>query len=106
MEYINVMDIASQQGEIVESISNRQVTLSGNTLIVPANPDRKYLLILNISSSDIYICFGNEATQNTGIPLPPQGSYEFNSFLLPFYGDVYASSYSGDISKVAIMEGI
>lgn len=62
------------------SISVNVTTAS--TLILVANADREYALIINDSDTAIYVMFGGAAVVNTGVRLNANGgSYEMSKAL-------------------------
>lgn len=50
-----------------------------NTLVLDANPNRKYLLIANNSDTDMYINLEGDAVVGQGIPLNKGGNYQMSS---------------------------
>ena len=74
------------------------ITNNVATLIVPANPSRKYLNISNPSGSLCYISLGSTIglTNSTGIPLPARTFLELRGDNL-YTGAIYAQSSSSII---------
>jgi hypothetical protein len=66
--------------EISHSDSYRWIVTTDNSLLLPANPQRKHLVLINKGSEPIYINYGLVATPEYGITLMPSGgSYEINT---------------------------
>jgi hypothetical protein len=66
--------------EISHSDSYRWIVTDENSLLLPANPQRKHLVLINKGSEPIYINYGLVATAEHGITLMPSGgSYEINT---------------------------
>ena len=54
-----------------------------STSILPANSNRKYLLIVNNSDTDMYLSFGTDAVLNEGIPVnSSNGNYELQPWFI------------------------
>jgi len=54
-----------------------------STIILPENPNRKYLLITNDSDKNIYLSFNVDAELNKGIPITSNhGSYEMQPWFI------------------------
>lgn len=51
---------------VLTDYSSSIITANQSQLVIPANPNRKYLLIQNVSSSDLWFNFSEAAT--IGIP--------------------------------------
>lgn len=58
------------------TISANQKTQS--EAILPGAPNRNYLMIQNLSTSDIFVSFGTRAANGRGARIPRQGFYEPN----------------------------
>jgi hypothetical protein len=82
--------------EISHSDSYRWEILNQNTILLPANPQRKHLVLVNKGSEPIYINYGLVSTVENGITLMPAGgSYELNTTNL----------YKGVLSAVSVGSG-
>lgn len=88
----------------IQSVINRQINITNNTLIVPSNPRREYLIISNLSTNPVFINFNSDANIETGLKINPEGNYEFYSSILPYFGSIYAISGNGQNVNLAIME--
>lgn len=74
-------DLMALSDHLASSFTSGGVSVgTSSTLIVPANTDRKYLVICNDSESDVvYLNIGSEAKKQEGIRLNPNGgTYEVN----------------------------
>jgi hypothetical protein len=89
------------------SISNTTPTITSGvaTLLVAANPSRKYLAISNFSNKLINVQFGSGTglSTTTGIPIPVNSFYEFKGDNL-FTGAVYGYVTGGNVG-VYVAEG-
>lgn len=87
-------------------ITNTFVATGNNTatLILSANPNRKYCYISNGSGSQVNIQFGSSTglSTTTGIPIPAKSFYELKGDNL-FTGNIYA--YSASNVTLSIAEG-
>ncbi len=82
--------------EISHSDSYRWEITDQNSLLLPANPQRKHLVLINKGSEPIYINYGLVSTAEYGITLMPAGgSYELNTTNL----------YKGVLSAVSQSSG-
>lgn len=88
------------------SVSNTYPTLVASvpTLILPANPARKYAYFSNVSGSQMQIQFGSSTGLNaiTGLIIPITTFYELRGDNL-YTGDIYA--FSADPITIAVTEG-
>jgi len=53
-----------------------------STIVLPANSNRKYLLIVNDSDTNMYLSFGTDAVVNEGIPISASGNYELQPWFI------------------------
>lgn len=75
--------------------------------IIPSNPNRKYLLIVNDSDSDIYINIGGNAVKNEGIRINANGGSFSMSVAESNISTVAINGISiGDGKNVLITEGV
>ena len=83
----------------------RSVTVSANsTVIVPANPSRKLVTVVNRGAAIAYLNFGSTAVTNAGISLNPGGSsYTLNIREINYKGAISAIAASGT-AVLEIME--
>ena len=77
-------------------------TTSG--VVVNANPNRKYLLIVNDSSTKAYTAIGQVAAQNKGIQLAADGGYYEMTFLNLATGTISAITSVASVN-LSWMEG-
>lgn len=76
-----------------------------STLVLAANPDRKYGFIQNLSDTIMYMSFTNPAAANTGIILNPRGAaYEMNWNNM-YRGDIYVFHSGTGTKKLTAIEG-
>jgi nitrous oxidase accessory protein NosD len=76
-----------------------------STLILAANQDRRYALLVNISSTDVDINFGAAAENDKGTRLYAYGgSYEINK-QNQFCGAIYGIHAGSGTKKVQVTEG-
>lgn len=108
---IRATQVAGTSGTITSaafgSVANATVSIPNNTvtLILPANPNRKYAYFGNNGSSTIRMQFftGTGLTPTTGIPVASSiGFYELKGDNL-FTGNVYA--LSADDTQISVTEG-
>jgi len=87
--------------------THTNVRLSGTGLLIAANTNRKYLLIVNDSTVVYYINLGNVAGLNEGIRLNANGSsYEMSAQSGNLYtGAIYGIPSSGANQNILITEG-
>lgn len=83
---------------------NRGFRVNNNSRrVLPANPKRMYLIIINTSTIPVYVSFSTDSDIGSAIPIQPGGNYE--PWVTP-YSEVYlrASINNGNAS-VVIGEG-
>lgn len=91
--------------EISHSDSYRWIVTDENSLLLPANPQRKHLVLINKGSEPIYINYGLVATPEYGITLMPSGgSYELNTTNL--YKGVLSAVSEGSGSVLTGIESV
>jgi hypothetical protein len=91
--------------EISHSDSYRWEVTVQNRLLLPANPQRKHLVLINKGSEPIYINYGLVATVEHGITLMPSGgSYELNTTNL--YKGVLSAVSNGSGSILTGIESV
>lgn len=75
---------------------------AGSTIVLPANRDRSYALLVNDSDTIIYIMKAKTAALNRGIRLNAEGgSYEINA-TNPYKGEI-AAIHGGAGNKVLLI---
>ena len=84
-------------------MKNESVSVGSKvTTLVDENAQRKYLRIVNASSSTIFLGFDENLTASQGSPIPANGVFEIRRGNM-FKGAIYAITSSGT-SDVRIME--
>lgn len=78
VDVLVTVNAESQLQPIVITHSNVEVS-PANTILLPENPNRKYVLIANNSDVDVYISFGVDAAIGSGVPINAGGSYEMSA---------------------------
>lgn len=70
---------ASSRNSMRISSTAYEVSLTQSKLILPPNPQRKYLLIQNLSGDSVYVNIGSpaSATPQKGVVIFTNGNYEF-----------------------------
>lgn len=91
------------QSPLVMTHSKATVT-NVDAIVVPANANRKYLLIANNSDADIIINLGSAIVENKGILLKPCGSFQISKDYL-FVGEVHATHNTIGNKGLDITEG-
>lgn len=109
------VDAATLQAAIAAAIAadpltmtHTAVNVNGNTVVIAANANRRYLLIVNDSDTLIYLALGGAAAVNTGIPLVPNqlGIIELYGDTL-YRGAVNANHGGGAVNKrLLVTEGV
>jgi len=76
-----------------------------STSILPANPNRKYLLIVNISDTDMYLSFDTDAVVSQGIPI---SSNNGNLELQPWFVSTQAIKAINNVGlkNLLVTEGV
>jgi hypothetical protein len=84
------------KGSLVSQQSNKFL-LAGITNILPSDPERINMVVVNLSASELYVGFNAQTDNNQGIILPPNGGFlsmsvvdDYELVTLPFY--VFAPS--------------
>ncbi len=96
-----VQEVVTGNDAIIESPIDFEALVDvASTIILPANPLRKYLAITNNGEHFIYLNLGDTATLNKGIYLTPAGSFDLDK---PYYGARSAIAVN-DISSVSGVE--
>lgn len=79
------------------------LALTANTAAsIAANPNRKYMLIVNTGTATVRMAIDATASATVGIPIEPGGNYEINSTNL-FLGAI--SLFSASAGSVALLQG-
>lgn len=77
-----------------------------DSIIIPSNAERKYLLIVNNSDTDMIINLGNAITEDKGIPLNAGANYQISKDYL-FAGEIHAIHKAAGMTKALdITEGV
>lgn len=100
------VSIVAYPYQVIITPNHDEKIVNGNTQLVQANENRKYLLIINDSPNVIYLNLGNNANLNEGIRLNANGgSYEIS---IPngnlYLGAIYANSAA--LSRVLLTGGV
>lgn len=79
---------------------------TSSTLVLAANPHRKYAAFVNDSNQPIYLSLGAAAVMNQGIRLGSDGRrpYQINDSNL-FHGAIYAIAQGG-AKNLTVTEGV
>lgn len=79
--------IQREIGGIAEGYNDQVILPQGDTVLLPADGERVWLTIINLSENPVFIHFGFLAQQFSGIQLSPSGgSYSVNirdDFIIP-----------------------
>lgn len=76
-----------------------------DSIVIPENINRKYLLIANNTNTDMIINLGNEILGYVGIPLNSGGNFQITKDYL-FIGNVHAiHKLEGETKQLDITEG-
>lgn len=77
------------------------------TAVVPASTSRQYLLLVNVSDTDMYLSLGGNAAALSGLPLYANGgSYEMSIVLGNLYAGAITAIHAGSGSKsLVVLEG-
>jgi hypothetical protein len=90
---------------VANNVINDSVSIGNvSTLVLAANPDRRYLFLVNDSDESIYVSLGSAAVMNTGILLTSQGGALTLDTTTMWTGSVYAISATGG-KNLTICEG-
>lgn len=84
--------------------ANNQIKVSQTTVstkVLNADNYRKYLLVINRGSSDVYLKIGSEHSSDEGVIISAGGNYEPSSVPV---GSIYLKSASGT-NTVNIVDG-
>lgn len=83
------------------------VSVQGNdSVVLAANPNRKYVILINNSIHQIYLNLGENSQAGQGIILKPEGgSYEFYTSIIKYKGVITASTY-GSVAQITGIEAI
>lgn len=99
--YLKEIVIDDNPSPIANSIPFNAIVNNESSIILAANPNRKYVIITNESTNDIYLNLGNISIQSKGIVLKPYGVFEYNIQQISYKGAISAISYSN-----AVLSGI
>jgi len=88
------------------TITHTEATVAtSTTTVLAANGKRKFALIINDGSADVYLRIGESAVLNEGILVTPDGSYEMSRAL----GNLSAAVVNGIVASgtvnVLVIEG-
>lgn len=96
-----VQEIATDSNATIQdTIDFEELVDTESTIILEANPLRKYIAITNNGENSIYLNLGETATIGKGIYLTPAGSFDLDK---PYLGAISAIA-GGDISSVSGVE--
>lgn len=77
---------------------------TSSQLVLPANPHRKFAILVNDSNANIYIKFGLPAVLHSGVRISSNGfSYEIDNTNL-WVGDIFAIHDGSGTKKLLIEE--
>lgn len=98
-----VQEIATDSNATIQNTTDfTELVDIESTVILPANPLRKYLALTNNGNNSIYLTLGNTVTLGQGIYLTPAGSFDLDK---PYFGVISAIAV-GDISSLSGIECI
>lgn len=83
--------------------NTRPVISNTTSVLVAANPNRKYLSIFNQNNKNVYIKFGANAVLNQGITIAPQTLFEITALNL-YTGQINAI-IAGSSVNIEVCEG-
>ncbi len=86
-----------QQHEHTAAVDGAVVVAAVDTLVLAANPARRYACITNLSGNWIYLAKGAAAALNQGLPLAPAG--------LGIYEITWDDLYTGEVRGIATAAG-
>lgn len=96
---INAQDLPAARFKApIRNGNVRQFFIANGGLALNGNPNRAYLLVQNVGAGTLYLAFGQEATPQFGLRIPPNWSYEPWGFVPT--NQVYISG-----SQAVIVEG-
>lgn len=90
--YVKEICIDDSPVQINNSIPFNKTINNESTIILEANPNRKYVLIVNESLEDIYLNLGILSIQGKGIVIKPSGVFEYSIQQIPYKGVITAIS--------------
>jgi len=78
-----------------------------STIVLPANSNRKYLLIVNDSDTNVYVSFGTDAVIGEGIPINSSNcSYEQNPWIISTQAINAIHNVVGETKNLLVTEGV
>ncbi|MCC5641317.1 hypothetical protein LC593_37095 [Nostoc sp. CHAB 5844] len=95
--YVKEICIDDSPVQINNSIPFNKTINNESTIILEANPNRKYVLIVNESLEDIYLNLGILSIQGKGIVVKPGGVFEYSIQQIPYKGVITAISNSNTV---------
>ena len=96
-----VQEIATDNNAIIQNTADFEELIDiESTVVLTANPSRKYVAITNNGENSIYLNLGATATLGKGIYLNPAGSFDLDK---PYLGAISAIAQD-DISSVSGVE--
>jgi hypothetical protein len=98
--YVQEIAVDSDSATIQNTIDFEELVDTVSTIILVANPMRKYTAFTNNGDNPIYLNLGETATLGQGIYLTPAGSFDFDK---PYFGIISAIA-DGDISSISGIE--
>ena len=87
------------------TITNTRPSVNNtSSIILAANSNRRFAMIVNQDSQTAYLKLGTTAVASQGIPIPPGASYTIDADNL-FTGAVHAIKSGGGSVTLEVMEG-
>jgi len=77
-----------------------------STIVLPANSNRKYLLIVNDSDTNMYLSFGTNAVVGEGIPISASGNYELQPWFISTQAINCIHNVEGVTKNLLVTEGV
>jgi hypothetical protein len=70
---------------VIRGPVSAQYFAGGTNQALPQNPNRQYLMVVNVSGGTIYLGFGAPAAsaEQGGLPIPAGGNYERDAEFVP-----------------------
>lgn len=103
--FSSISQIAGASGNTPITPAHLRVNVNGDTSIIVANPNRRYLLIVNNSDTTVFIRLADApAIVNRGIPIAPNASsYEISIPNGNLYRGVIRANHGGVGDKLVLL---
>ncbi|MCZ2396125.1 MAG: hypothetical protein LC100_06225 [Chitinophagales bacterium] len=102
---VNVNVTVNGENPCISATHSNVAVTNVSTVLLPENPERKYLLLVNNSDATVFLNLSGIAVENEGIPLHPNGSYEMSGSYIT-KSEIQAVHNNAGEKTILVTEGV